>query len=199
MARLQRLLDRGCEELAVIGGWMLVAAALFVSSEVIGRKFFQVSLDGANEISGYVVAITSAWAFSYTLVQRAHIRIDAVYGRVSARAAALIDVMSAVTLAIFALMLVWFSFRLLEFAWVNNTRANTPLQTPQWIPLLLWYAGLVLFLVMSVIQSLRSGRLLLAGDYAGVRNIAGMTANEAEVELHLAQDPSGRRPSGKAT
>jgi len=178
---------------------MLIAAALFVSAEVLGRKFLEVSLDGANEMSGYVVAITSAWAFSYTLVERAHIRIDAVYGRVSVRIAALIDVMSALTLAIFAAMLVWFSFRLLEFAWVNNTRANTTLQTPQWVPLLLWYAGLVLFLVMSVIQSLRSGRLWLVGDYEGARRIAGMTANEAEVELQMTQVRDKAAPGEKAT
>jgi TRAP-type mannitol/chloroaromatic compound transport system permease small subunit len=183
MIRLQRVLDRLCEQLVVFGGWMLVASAVFVSVEVIARKVFLVSLEGANEISSYVVAITSAWAFSYALIECGHIRIDAVYSHLSERNRALIDVLSAATLAAFAALLVWFSFRLLEFAWVNDTHANTPLRTPMWIPLLLWYLGLVLFLVMSVVSMVRAAAAWRAGDFATVRRIAGMTANEAEVEL----------------
>jgi TRAP-type mannitol/chloroaromatic compound transport system permease small subunit len=183
MIRLQRVLDRSCEQLVVFGGWLLVASAVYVSMEVIARKVFLISLEGANEISSYVVAITSAWAFSYALIECGHIRIDAVYSHLSERNRALIDVLSAATLAAFAALLVWFSFRLLEFAWVNDTHANTPLRTPMWIPLLLWYLGLVLFLVMSVVSMVRAAAAWRAGDFATVRRIAGMTANEAEVEL----------------
>jgi TRAP-type mannitol/chloroaromatic compound transport system permease small subunit len=183
MIRLQRVLDRLCEQLVVLGGWLLVASAIFVSVEVIARKVFLVSLDGANEMSSYVVAITSAWAFSYALIERGHIRIDAVYSHLSERNRALIDVLAAATLAAFAALLVWFSFRLLEFAWVNETRANTTLRTPMWAPLLLWYLGLVLFLLMSVVSTLRAAAAWRAGDFAAVRRIAGMTANEAEVEM----------------
>jgi TRAP-type mannitol/chloroaromatic compound transport system permease small subunit len=183
MIRLQRVLDRLCEQLVVFGGWLLVASAVFVSAEVIARKVFLISLEGANEISSYVVAITSAWAFSYALIECGHIRIDAVYSHLSERKRALIDVFSAATLAAFAALLVWFSFRLLEFAWVNDTHANTPLRTPMWIPLLLWYLGLVLFLVLSVVSTVRAAAAWRAGDFAAVRRIAGMTANEAEVEM----------------
>jgi TRAP-type mannitol/chloroaromatic compound transport system permease small subunit len=183
MIRLQRVLDRLCEQLVVFGGWLLVASAIFVSMDVIARKVFLISLEGANEMSSYVVAITSAWAFSYALIECAHIRIDAVYSHLSERGRALTDVLSAATLAAFAALLVWFSFRLLEFAWVNDTRANTPLRTPMWVPLLLWYFGLVLFLFLSVVSTVRAAAAWRAGDFATVRRIAGMTASEAEVEM----------------
>ena len=69
---------RFSENVALLGGLMLLASAVFVSAEVLARKFLAVSLDGANEMSGYAMAISSAWAFSYALYERAHIRIDAV-------------------------------------------------------------------------------------------------------------------------
>jgi TRAP-type C4-dicarboxylate transport system permease small subunit len=183
MRTLDRLIELGCTQLAVIGGWMLIGSAFFVAIEVVGRKLFAVSLDGANEISAYVMAISSSWAFSYTLLQRGHICIDAIHRYLPERARAAIGVLSMISLAAFAGLLVWFSFRLLEFAWVNDQRANTTLRTPQWIPLLLWYGGLILFLCISTLAAIRSLYALVIGDITTARRLSGMSANEAEIEL----------------
>ena len=75
---------------------MLIASAVYVSAEVLGRRFFGFSLGGANEMSSYALAIpSSAWAFSYAVYERAHIRIDAAYQNLARPAVrAFIDVLS---------------------------------------------------------------------------------------------------------
>jgi TRAP-type C4-dicarboxylate transport system permease small subunit len=182
MSRLDAFARWFSTNLALLGGLMLLASAAYVSAEVVGRKFFELSLGGANEISGYVMAISSAWAFSYGVYERAHIRIDAAYQLVSRPVRALIDVLSMGTLAATGALLLWFSFRLLEFAWINEQRANTPLQTPMWIPLALWYSGLVLFFLVSLLVTVRAALAWARGDYGLVSRMAGMASNEAELE-----------------
>ena len=71
-----------------VGGALLLAAAITVSVDVIVRKLFNLSLGGADELSGYAFAIGVAWALPFALLQRANIRIDALYGKLPARIAA---------------------------------------------------------------------------------------------------------------
>ena len=128
------------------------------------------------------MAISSAWAFSYALYERAHIRIDAAYQLLPARGRALIDIASVGSLAAMSGVLLWFAFRLVAFAWTNDQHANTPLQTPLWLPLGLWYGGLILFFLTSILVTVRAVIAFARSDLALVRRIAGMASNEAELE-----------------
>jgi TRAP-type C4-dicarboxylate transport system permease small subunit len=99
MSRLDAFARGFSTNLALIGGLMLIASAVYVSAEVLGRRFFGFSLGGANEMSSYALAISSAWAFSYAVYERAHIRIDAAYQLGSPAVRAFIDVLSMAALA----------------------------------------------------------------------------------------------------
>ena len=74
-----RAIERVSRVAAWIGGAMLIAAALLVCVEIVLRRAFLVSIGGADELSGYSFAIATAWAFSFALLARSHIRIDIVY------------------------------------------------------------------------------------------------------------------------
>ncbi len=82
-----------------VGGALLLASATTVAVDVIVRKAFRLSLGGADELSGYAFAIAVAWALPFALLQRANIRIDALYARLPARTAAALDVVALVALA----------------------------------------------------------------------------------------------------
>jgi TRAP-type C4-dicarboxylate transport system permease small subunit len=199
MSRLDAFARGFSTNLALIGGLMLIASAVYVSAEVLGRRFFGFSLGGANEMSSYALAISSAWAFSYAVYERAHIRIDAAYQLGSPAVRAFIDVISMAALAATGALLLWFSFRLVAFAWANEQRANTPLQTPMWIPLALWYSGLVLFFLISLLVTVRAALAWARGDYALVTRIAGMASSEAELEapelVAAAERSTAKKPS----
>ena len=62
-----------------VGGFGLLIAAFVVTADVISRKVFNVTMSGSDEISGYVFAAATAWAYSFALLHRANIRIDSLY------------------------------------------------------------------------------------------------------------------------
>ena len=142
MKPLMVVVDRISHVAVWIGGSMLIVTAVLVFVEVIVRKVFLLSLGGADELSGYAFAIASTWAFSFALLVRAHIRIDAVYVRLPQRVRAFLDVVALLSLGLFVAVMTVYAWDTLVFAFEFSTHANTPLETPLWIPQSLWFAGL---------------------------------------------------------
>ena len=62
-----------------VGGAALLLAAIMVTLDVLARKFLGVTMSGSDEISGYVFAGGTTWAYSYCAIHRSNIRIDALY------------------------------------------------------------------------------------------------------------------------
>ena len=54
-----RLLSRAG---AWFGGALLIVAAFVIGIDVVIRKLFNLSIGGADELSGYALAIGSAWS-----------------------------------------------------------------------------------------------------------------------------------------
>ena len=69
-----------------VGGAALMLSAIMVTLDVIARKIFSITISGSDEISGYVFAAATTWAYSYCLLTRSNIRIDALYNLLSIRA-----------------------------------------------------------------------------------------------------------------
>ena len=68
--------------LSLAGGYILLLLSLVIVFEILARKLFSYSLQGVDEIGGYVVAGTGAFGFAYALIERTHTRIDIVLGHV---------------------------------------------------------------------------------------------------------------------
>ena len=60
-------------------GLAFLVLAVAVTAETIMRKVFNQSLQGVDELGGYILALAGAMSFSVALVARAHIRIDIVH------------------------------------------------------------------------------------------------------------------------
>ena len=67
--------------LATVFGGIFVLLACVVAVETISRKVFNVSLQGADELGGYALAVGSTIAFSLALMGRNHIRVDVFHER----------------------------------------------------------------------------------------------------------------------
>ena len=185
-------LDRGvewiCEKAALVCGAMLIASAVYVSADLIARKLLNLSLVGANEISGYVLGISTAWAFSYALLKRSHIRIDVFYRYLPLRWEAAVDVLAVATLAGFAAVFTWYANRYFLQIWGRGTRSITSLALPLWIPMLGWCAGWIVFLIVSVYLTVVAARAYVRGELAAVQRRVGSISEEEEVELEIDPD-----------
>jgi TRAP-type C4-dicarboxylate transport system permease small subunit len=184
--------DRGiewtCEKAALVCGAMLIASAIHVSIDLIGRKLFNSSFVGANEISGYVLAIVSAWAFSYTLLKRSHIRVDVFYQYLPRQVRGAIDVIAVAALAGFAALFVWYAGRYFFQVWGRGSRSITSLAIPLWIPMLGWLVGWIVFLVVSTYLTVVSTLAYFRGEIAAVQTRVGSISEEEDVELEIDPD-----------
>jgi len=173
------------------GGLLVLASAFLVAFDVIVRKLFVFTIGGADELSGYAFAIGTTWALAFTLLQRANVRVDAMYIRLPAVLQAVLDIVSLLALGFFVGLLTWQAWAVLETSLAFDARATTPLQTPLWMPQSLWLAGLLLFAFTWTPLLLRALLALLSGDLATVRRLAGArtieedAAAEASHTAHL--------------
>src|SRR5258706_3208535 len=108
MERLQEVAAQVARGGAIVGGALLLVAAITICVDIFLRYTFSLTIGGADDLSGYALAISSAWGFSAALLSRSHIRIDTVYVRVKSRVArAALDLLSPPGFALFCGLLAW--------------------------------------------------------------------------------------------
>ncbi len=162
------LMPRLTAALSAVFGWAFLALAALVTIETLVRKLFSVSLQGVDELGGYVLAVGSSLAFTIALIDRAHVRIDLVHRKLPRRIRAALDAVAASLLALFALLLVWVGYGVIRETLEYQSTAQTPWATPLIYPQGLWYATLLVF---AAVAAWLAGRLiwfLAAGNFAGV-------------------------------
>ena len=146
--------------LATVFGAIFVVLAVVVTVETLVRKIFNFSLQGADELGGYSLAIGSTIAFALAVAGRNHIRVDVFHERFPRGLKAFLNWLSIVLLAGLATLFVIVSWRVLMESLEYRSTAQTPWATPLIYPQSLWYAGLVLFMLMAVGFAARASWLL---------------------------------------
>ena len=181
-SRLERI-----SQLAVwVGGAALLAAALMVTVDVLSRKIFSITMSGSDEYSGYVFSATTTWAYSYCLLHRSNVRIDALYNYLPRKVTAILDVVGLLLLFYFMSIMTYYAMVSFVDSWVNNSVSITTLGTPQWIPQLFWVAGLMLFFVTLIFVVVYSIIALLQRNWDLVARVAGVPsiAETMQEETH---------------
>jgi TRAP-type C4-dicarboxylate transport system permease small subunit len=146
--------------LANIFGVIFLALSVVVTIETLARKLFNFSIQGADELGGYSLAIGSTIAFSLAVIGRNHIRVDVFHEMFPRRMKAALNWLSIVLLAAMAILFVAVSFRVLDESLAYRSTAQTPWATPLILPQSLWYAGLVVFMLIAVGYAARASWLL---------------------------------------
>jgi TRAP-type C4-dicarboxylate transport system permease small subunit len=77
--------------LATAFGAIFLGLAAVVTTETAARKLFIFSLEGADELGGYALAVGSTIAFSLALMGRNHIRVDVFHEKFSPRVQAVLN------------------------------------------------------------------------------------------------------------
>lgn len=165
-----------------IGGVALIGAAIMVTVDVVLRDLFLITLGGADEMSGYVFAVSTAFAFPYAVLHRANVRIDALYIPLPPRLRSVLDLVALVGLAVFFYPLTWRIWLMLQDNIQFWTKSITPLQTPIAIPQALWFAGMLIFCATVLLVFVAALVRLLRGDLSGVHDIAGVPTLDEEMD-----------------
>ena len=171
--RLRRI-NRG---IALLVGLGLLACAAFVLADIVMRQLGS-SFGGTDEISGYVMALTTSWGMAYTLLELGHVRIDLLRSRTGTLGKALFDVFSMVVLTGTISFIAIKAWPVVERSLANGSRANTPLETPlAWVQLP-WFLGWLWFAIMAAVLTLAALSLVLKHRAAETEPMVGAFAEQ---------------------
>lgn len=178
-------------------GVLLVGMSLFIALEVVLRKFFSVSTKGADELSAYTFAIVCAWSLSFTLIKKGHIRIDFLYTKLPFFVQRIFDIVAFIALATFVSPMTYYTFITLKTSIVRLSKANTPMQTPMWIPQVLWFSGLLFFFIVVIVFLLVILKMAYKRQFNDIAEFAGCPVLDEEIREESGIDISGfRDPEG---
>jgi TRAP-type C4-dicarboxylate transport system permease small subunit len=189
---LNRQVDRLAHVMCACAGWLFVACALFITFDVLARKFFGFSSQSTTELSGYMLGVGIAWGLAGALDARAHVRIDVLIQRVAPRLRGWLHCLALVTLAVFIGFVVYGAWRTLSESWAFKATDNSLLKVPLIVPQGLWFAGLGVFGIMIVLRVVEVVALLPRGDIAAIEQLTGPRSYVEEAEETLQALGSGQ-------
>ena len=182
---LDRLLEQAekvSQIIVWIGGGLLIFAAIMTTLEVLLRKFANFSFGGADEIAGYIFAISTSFAFAFATLHRAHVRIDALYIRLPQPVRLFLDVVGFLLLDGFLLLMAARAYNVWWNSFENSSVSITPLVTPLALPQGFWFAGMVFFFIVFALMLLRIITAAFSRDWNRIAALVGPRGIEEEVE-----------------
>lgn len=197
MPRLHRLALAISYVGALAGGALLLAAAVIIGVDVLLRSVFSRSIGGADELSGYALAIATAWGLSFALLHRAHIRIDSLYERFPASIRAALDILSLLGFLVFAGLVTWRAWGVLRQSIASDAHSISALSTPVAVPQALWLSGLVFLILTLLLLLAESAAALASRDLRGLARLIGSKAVVEEVHEEMALSDA-KQKSGDA-
>lgn len=175
--------DRG---LAMVFGFGLLALALAVAVETILRKVFNKSLQGVDELGGYVLAVTAALSFAVAVRSRTHIRIDLIHDHLPSALRVVLNALAALSIAVCALAALYMGWIALTDTIQYNATAQTPWATPLKFPQGAWVAALALFAAVAVYEAVRVIGLAATGQSGTIDRSFGPRGAKDELDEELA-------------
>lgn len=187
---MEKLLDRLVAlsfPFARICGWicglLLTVSAVLIGLDIALREIFVVTLGGANELSGYALAVSSSWGCTVALVHRIHVRIDSVYTHLAARWRAALDIVGLAALIYFLMFVTFYAWKVVEQSIESDSHSISALGAPLAIPQAVWFLGFVVFLAVAAIYLMRAMLAFAKGDLRRVRELLGARSVEEEMEF----------------
>lgn len=203
LLRLTRRLREGVAAIAALmaylAGWNYIACALFITFDIVARRFFGFSSQATVEITGYMLAAGIAWALAHTLARRAHIRVDVLVNRMPFGIRAWMHLFSLALLGGLMVLVMWAAWELVDESALFDAHDNSALRIPMVIPQGIWAVGISAFVVMTAVLLLESTLDLLAGRPADVDRLLGSRTLEdetAEALEAVAMAHEGEHPEG---
>lgn len=156
------VIDTINEKVGYYASFLLIVMTFMITYEVVARRLFNSPTSWAWSLSTQLECIIAALAGGYCLLHHAHVRMDAVYSRISERSRAMIDITTFVFVLLVLGVMLW---RALEMGilsvslWEHDVRGFRPYI---WhLKLIIIPGGILLFLLQELAEFTRGLRFLL--------------------------------------
>ena len=134
MRAVTRTLDQVYLSMGYLCGTMFLLLALFITYQVIARKFNVVMAPGMDLMSGFTMAMASTWAFSYALRTGSHVRIDVLLPFMSPRVRWWADQAALASIVFFVSITAWKTWVMVLKSYEIGAVTNTYPLVPLWVP-----------------------------------------------------------------
>ena len=173
VGKANRLIDALARLMNRCAGWLFVLCALFITFDVLARKFLGFSSQSTTELSGYMLGVGIAWGLAGALEARTHVRIDILIQKIPPQYRGYLHWVALATLTVFAGFLLYGAWHTTMESWDFKATDNSLLKTPLIIPQGLWLFGIGVFGVMAALRVLEVALLLPGGDIAAIEHLTG--------------------------
>jgi len=171
--------------LGTLFGLIFVALSLVVAVETALRKLFNISLQGADELGGYALAVGATIAFSLALLGRNHIRVDVFHERLPKAVQVLLNWLSALSMAGFAALLAYLAWFVIQDSRSYQSVSQTPWATPLVYPQTAWLLGLGTFGLLAVGIAAYATYLLVVGRTDALNRMLHPRSTREELKEEL--------------
>jgi TRAP-type C4-dicarboxylate transport system permease small subunit len=147
----------------VLGGLLIAALVVLVSTEVVLRSAFNVSLQAADEYSGYIVVALVFLGIPYALFHDALLRVDFLFDRLKGKKQVVLSLVFDLCCLAVTAVLGYYLTRMVLTTFERGTFSSTPMMTPLWVPQVVMPVGLLLTVLILLARI--AGRIkVLRGD-----------------------------------
>lgn len=191
LLRFSRLVDACTDMLGRILIWLILAAVLVSAGNAIVRKLFNTSSNALLEIQWYFYAAVFMLGAGYAFLKNAHVRIDFLSNRFSARLRNWIDIFGILVFLVpLCVMLIKMSWPLFENAWTSGEMSQNAGGLIRWPAYLMIPAGMALLLAQAaseLVKRIAFLRGLMPDPIAHAHaEHPGESEAEREIEEHAA-------------
>lgn len=151
LLKLSALIDGFSEAMGRVAGYLVLICCLVSAGNAIVRYVFNYSSNGWLEIQWYMFAFIVLIGASYTLRMNEHVRVDIIYGAISARARLWVDIIGIV----FFLLPACFYLALLSWPMFTLSLAQNEVSSNaggliRWPVKLVIFAGFALLVLQGI-------------------------------------------------
>jgi TRAP-type mannitol/chloroaromatic compound transport system permease small subunit len=127
LLRLARAIDRLNALIGRAVAWLGLAAVLICAATATARYALNIGSNAWLEIQWYLNAAVFLLVAAYTLRRQEHVRIDVIFGRLSPRVQAWIDILGGVFMLLPAAVIIgWYSWPSLVNSWGIQEYSSDP-------------------------------------------------------------------------
>ncbi|MCC2613826.1 TRAP transporter small permease [Neorhizobium sp. Rsf11] len=166
-------------------GIMMILLSLAITAETLLRKFFSYSLGGIDELGGYAIAIAAPLAFTVALVENSHIRINQLTALMPKTAQAVLNGISAITIALLAGYFFYFTVDTVIDTQTYQSIAQTPWATPLIYPQTVWLVAMATFPIAALVFAGRAVMLMSHGEWQVLNRHFGPVSAQEELQAEL--------------
>ena len=153
---LQAVLDPVVKLLLVIGAGILALMMFLTVVDVVGRYVFNMPIDGAFELTEFMMAIFVPFALVYCERQKSHIAVDLVFDKLPKAISLIIEIIVVVMTMIYFAIIGWQSVLAVGEEYANSIKSTVLLIStyPFFIPLLIAFFLLAVLLLVHLLGTL---------------------------------------------